>query len=173
MLKKIKNNNKGVIYVLRVLSYLLLIILISFMIDTIILITQNIVTSYEAAYYAEKISIQGGPLGGDYILHGPSSIECQKCMINSDFSFRISKTMKLLGVSPSDWEASIIDTDNREFFIHKDGSSTNNRIGFEYMEIGTFSLKTVYRPKILTWLWPGRPYTIEKKVPFVVEHIPK
>ena len=63
MLQKLKSNNHGSIPITRVICYFFLICVLAFTLDVIVVMAQNVVTSYEAAYYAEKISIQGGLIG--------------------------------------------------------------------------------------------------------------
>lgn len=172
MLKKLKNNNKGEIYFGRVICYLLLVVAIAFMLDVVVMLTQNVVTSYEAAYYAEKVSIQGGILGQERKLPGPSEKACTSCLVNSDFSQKISETFGYFGISADDWQASIIDTNDIQYFIHDNGNSTRTRYTFDYMDVGTFNLTTEFRPRFASFLWGSRNYLIKKSVPFVVESIP-
>jgi len=172
MLKKIKNNNKGEIYFARVVCYLLLVVCIAFMLDVVIMLTQNVVTSYEAAYYAEKVSIQGGILGQQPILPGPSAKHCTSCLVNADFSREISETFGYFGITKSDWTASVTDNSNVQHFIHDNGNSTMTIYTFDYMNVGTFTLVTEFRPRFSTFLWGSKQYLITKSVPFVIENIP-
>jgi hypothetical protein len=172
LFNKLKKNNKGDIYFLRVICYLLLVVCIAFMLDVVILLTQNIVTSYEAAFYAEKVAIQGGLLGDSHTLPGPSAKPCTGCLINADFSERISKTFGYFGISADDWDANITDMNNVEHYVHKFGNSTIVRYTFDYMNVGVFNLTTEFKPRFSTFLWGSKTYLIKKSVPFVVEHIP-
>lgn len=190
MLKKLKNNNTGAIAISRVICYLFLIMFIAFTLDLLIVMTQNVVTSYEAAYYAEKISIQGGLLGEE--MRYPSINEvrgttnacgayqkaCTSCLTNADIIKRISKTMGYFGVRDNEWGASF-ETEGKEAKFQEKGAvgdGSSIRLVSNYMNTGTFKLSTDWKPKFAKFIFAvgGKTtYPIDKHVPIIMEYIPQ
>ena len=185
MIQKIQNN-KGSSHIIRVWSYMFLICFISFMIDVISLCTVSVVTSYEAAYYAEKLSIQGGAIGDKKLY--PSIAEtqnpntsnacfryqapCNGCLTNGDISNKITKTMGYFNVTPQEWSAKIVSDKAGTTNIHASGASTSYRKVYDYMDTVTFVLTTRWQPRILRWLWPQGDMNIVREVPMIIEYIP-
>lgn len=189
MLQKLKNNNNGNIEITRVICYFYLIVCIAFVLDIIVVIGQNVVTSYEAAYYAEKVSIQGGLLGD--VMEYPSIAEakragngnacynfrkpCTSCLINSDMTKRISKTLGYFGVSSGEWAGYLESSGERTIFHSKMNQATgvSNRKVYDYMSTATFIISSDWQPIFAKYLWGKDVYTIDKYVPIVIEYIPQ
>ena len=189
MIQKLKNNNNGNVEIIRVLSYFFMVVFIAFVLDIIVVMAQNVVTSYEAAYYAEKVSIQGGLLGKD--MKYPSVAEakklnnvgecltyqkpCTSCLVNSDMTDRISKTLGYFGVSASEWEGAIQGINGKKTFHSKlnQTAGVETRSVYDYMSTITFMLSTDWQPMFSKFLWGKSKYTISKHVPIVIEYIPQ
>lgn len=189
MLKKLKGNNNGNIEITRVICYFYLIVCIAFVLDIVVVMGQNVVTSYEAAYYAEKISIQGGLLGD--VMEYPSIAEakklgtgnacynyrkpCTSCLINSNMTKRISKTLGYFGVSPGEWSGYLVSNGERTVFHSKMNQATGvtNRKVYDYMSTATFVLSSDWQPIFAKYLWGEDNYVIDKYVPIVIEYIPQ
>ena len=190
MFQKLKNNNNGNIEITRVICYFYLIVCIAFVLDIIVVIGQNVVTSYEAAYYAEKVSIQGGLLGDT--MNYPSIAEakriggggnvcyqfqkpCTSCLINSDMTKRISKTLGYFGVSSGEWAGYLESNGERTIFHSKMNQATGvtNRKVYDYMSTATFIISSDWQPIFAKYLWGKDVYTIDKYVPIVIEYIPQ
>lgn len=190
MFKKLKNNNNGNIEITRVICYFYLIICIAFVLDIIFVIGQNVVTSYEAAYYAEKISIQGG-LVGDKAFY-PSIAEVKKmnganacytyqkpcensCLPNGTITERISTTLGYFGVAPNEWAGYLQGGGETTVFHSKMNQATggDKRKVYDYMSTATFIISSDWQPIFAKYLWAEDFYTIEKYVPIVIEYIPQ
>ncbi len=198
MLKKLKNDNTGSTQVLRAVCYLILVIVLAFTLDIIVVLAQNVVVSYEAAYYAEKISIQAGLLGNDDTLRYPSINEvsggsgnacydyqpiCNGCLKNKDIGSNIGKTLGYFGVNDYSWQADAT-IGGSKVVIHSRTSGNDispRRVVGKYMSTGTFKLSTDWRPIFSKWiaffgniLWKtDTPYVIDKEVPLIIEYIPQ
>lgn len=175
MLKFKKLDNKGSISIPRVICYLISLMLLAFVLDLIILMTQNVVTSYEASFYAEKTATQGGLLGIERRLRGPtdSQHDCLSCLNNYDYADRIGKTFSYFGLRDSDWFASVSDANGTSVDLYKNGASTDNQINVGYMQVGKFYLTTKFRARFSFLAWGHKTYNITREVPFVAEYIPK
>lgn len=188
MLKKIKNDNTGSIYITRTICYFLLVIVLGFTLDVIVVLAQNVVTSYEAAYYAEKISIQGGLLGNDEDKRYPSINEvkntsgnacydykpaCQGCLKNSDIGSKMSETFGYFGINNNEWHGELFINGN-PVVIHSrtsGGSVDGKRVVSDYMSTATFKVSTDWQPIFAKWMWGKREFIIDKEVPIIIEYI--
>ena len=187
MLQKLKSNNHGSIPITRVICYFFLICVLAFTLDVIVVMAQNVVTSYEAAYYAEKISIQGGLIGdsksypsvnetrGNNNLGacGNRKKPCTSCLTNSEITQRISKTLGYFRVTKNEWQGSI-EIDGRQTIFHSKVNQTagvSSRRPMNYMDTATFQLTSEWRPIFAKWLWFKESYNIDKEVPIVIEYI--
>lgn len=157
----------------RVTCYFLLVIVLMFGADMCILLTQTIVTSYQTAYYAEKISVQGGLLGNQRVLPGEinSKTQCSSCLTNSDISTTFQQTMGHFGVSTNDWEMAIINEDSSRQWVHQLGTTPNGDKPFrlKYMSVNELYIASRFIPKLSRWLWDGA--LIQKQITFVSEYI--
>ena len=193
MFQKLKNNNNGNIEITRVICYFYLIVCIAFVLDIVVVIGQNVVTSYEAAYYAEKVSIQGGLLGAEVnkVVYYPSIAEakglgngnacynyqkpCTTCLSNSKMSERITNTLGYFGVSSGEWSGYLESAGGRDMFHSKmnPAAGLNNRAVYDYMSTATFIISSEWRPIFAKYLWGKDVYVIDKYVPIVIEYIPQ
>lgn len=166
-------NNKAMITLNRVISYFILVIVLFFGIDICLFLTQSVVTSYQTAYYAEKISIQGGLLGRENILPGPinSQKTCNSCYTNSDISKTFGQTMENFGLTPYDWSIALIDSDGAKTWVHRNGTTVNpnQKLRFDYMSVNEIAITTKFTPKVSGFLWRGA--NISKQITFVSEYI--
>lgn len=188
MFQKLKNNNNGNIEITRVICYFYLIVCIAFVLDIIVVIGQNVVTSYEAAYYAEKVSIQGGLIGDE--MEYPSIAEvkktsgnacynykkpCTSCLRNNDITKRISTTLGYFGVAANEWAGYLQAGGETTMFHSKmnQASGGDKRKVYDYMSTATFIISSDWQPIFAKYLWAEDFYTIEKYVPIVIEYIPQ
>lgn len=104
MVKKLKNNKAGQNAPIRLFSFMILFVLLTFVIDIIVMITNMTLISYNGMYYAKKLAAQGGLIGS-----GSSIISCrsgsQIVMIsgggrvtNSQIAIDFEEKMKKMGV---------------------------------------------------------------------------
>lgn len=179
-LKKIKNNNKGVISLNRVLCYLIFIYMFSFSFDMCILFAQTIVTNFETAFLAEKIAIQGGLIGDYDILPGEinSQTTCSSCYNNIKITERTFNTFRKFGINSNDYEITLHHKDLGPIGVYENNMNvsanpkygSNYKLRYDYMEVGELTLVTYFRPKISRFFWNKR-IQISKTVPFVSEYI--
>ena len=187
MLQKLKNNNNGSVEITRVICYFYLVCVIAFVLDIVVVIGQNVVTSYEAAYYAEKVSIQGGLLGDTREYPSVNEVNgtngnacynykkpCSGCLTNSVMASRITKTLGYFGVSNTEWEGKLEAKGSTTVFKTRGNQTAgmSSRKPLNYMTTATFILSTDWNPIFAKWLWGKESYTIEKYVPLVIEYIP-
>lgn len=171
--KKLRDNDKAELNITRVICYFILIVVLFFGVDLCILLTQTVVTSYQTAFYSEKISVQGGLLGDRYILPGPinSLTRCASCYTNADISRTFGQTMSKFGLTPYDWKIGLIDKNENFIWIHNNGVNVDpvRQVRLPYMSLNELYVSTDFIPKVSGFLWHGT--RIQKQITFVSEYI--
>ena len=171
--KKLNSNNIGSITYNRVLCYWIMVMVLFFGVDMCILVTQSVVTSYQTAYYAEKLSVQGGLIGAEKILPGErnSAKECNSCLTNEEISTSFGSTMENFGLTSFDWLIALDDeTDNRTW-IHSNGQTQNKnlKLRLRYMSVNEIYVASKFTPMVSGWMWDGT--LIEKEIAFISEYV--
>lgn len=104
MIRKLKNNKAGGNGIIRFFSFMILFVLLTFVIDILVMITNMCVISYNGMYYAKKLSAQGGLVGS-----GASIVQCRNGsqivmvagagrLTNSEIAIDFEEIMKLMDV---------------------------------------------------------------------------
>lgn len=188
MLQKLKNDNTGTIYISRVVCYFIIVCVLGFTLDVIVVLAQNVVTSYEAAYYAEKISIQGGLLGEERAYPSVNEVNntagdtcydykkpCTSCLLNEEVGSRMNRTFKYFNINQNEWQSELV-VDNSATVIHSRVSGNGvqqRRVALGYMSTAVFKVSTDWEPMFAKWIWGQTKFAIDKEVPIIIEYIPQ